>query len=1315
MKCILLNFIFFVWAGILFAQEPLKNQIELFTSRTGAIPGIGKATGSVSMLKFPAGKAMKISGAGPQEKALSFLQQNKDLFGIKPGKSDFVLKESKKDNYGLDHVILEQYFQGVPIYDGVVKFHFNKSNDITSMNGNVVAVGELNTVASVSRADAAGEAIRIVTAQKTGKLKVPLKIKSNTLYVFQKGLVQGYRGPKHLVYEVEVSNDRNVREFVFIDAHSKAVVEQFDGISYLHRRLYEEEYINGQKIYEEGDSLPGTLQPWHEKQIKVTGHIYNLMKNAFGYVSFNNKDSAMIIVNDDIYSEPDLEGLSPRWNGTYVSSFSSTATDDVIAHEWAHAYTQSTSGLVNAGEAGALNEAYSDIWGETVDLMNGYLDSDENNAVRTGCASSTRWLIGEKITGRADPILRDMWDPTCKHYPGKVSDPQYTCNNEDYYYNFPNMGILNHAYALLVDGGTYNGQIITGIGLTKAAHIFWRAQSSYMTRTTGFVAMADILELSVNDLIGINLPRLYTYASAPVLSGQVITTADAEQLSKVIAAVEMGTDNGCFTLQTLHPVSTPLCAGGSAENAFFYEDFESGLNGWSLANSGEEENWTAHNWEIASKTPGAKTDKVAYGTDRNVGSGLISMTSPAITIPTGSAGPYNLAFDHYVTLGYRNGGNIKCSINDGAWILIPDSAFTENPYNRRLIGYDDEFSPNPLNGERAFSGSFYEVASWEQSRINLSLLGLKAGQTIRFRWDLGTKIYEGLEGWYIDNIRVYTCSIPSVQFVADASIVREGDADQMSNAPDQCLNYTEKRITIRINKAPPAPVRVTLKTPAGSATLGNKADYTISPGSFVFEGEKISQDIIVRVYDDALVEENETILLAYSLESNSIAVPETYNQRHVLTIMDDDFVPDDANKQLLFADFNNGLPPGWQIPGRERALYDWNLITNLSRPLDPSGPPLLMASSENQDPDFSILPVDAIVESAPFSTVGRTNIVLSFIQEFQRSGQQGLVDVWDGSEWHSLLVQNASSGPKDIPRMRYISIPQEYANHAMKVRFRYIADNDYSWSIDNVKVTGDISAQIETALTSTPDAQYLGPNATVYFYDPGSRDLIAKIKNLGDHDYGCTTVAIDRAGVDETDWIGSYHITKKTFKVIPANNNPAGQYEITLYYKASELPNFNGTDIKSMGKSEGSIKAGDASTSSLAPVVGSNVFGSDYAYTATFDSGFSGFGLSDLPASGPASRMLPVTQSKADDGQSSNLKLYPNPVQSLVKMEVPDEGIKSVNVQVISLSGKQVLTKRNLKRQYGSFNLDLGGLSPGIYQVILSGEKRNYTFSALKL
>ena len=73
-----------------------------------------------------------------------------------------------------------------------------------------------------------------------------------------------------------------------------------------------------------------------------------------------------------------------------------------------------------------------------------------------------------------------------------------------------NSGVPNHAYALVVDGGTYNGQAIAGLGLDKAAAIWWRAQTAYLTPQSNFIDAANAFEQSCVDLVGAPINQLTT-------------------------------------------------------------------------------------------------------------------------------------------------------------------------------------------------------------------------------------------------------------------------------------------------------------------------------------------------------------------------------------------------------------------------------------------------------------------------------------------------------------------------------------------------------------------------------------------------------------------------------------------------------------------------------------------------------------------------------------------------------------------------------------------------------------------------------------
>ena len=109
-------------------------------------------------------------------------------------------------------------------------------------------------------------ALKLVTNQNINTSGKTLKVISNKLYIFPKGLVQGIIPTKHLVYRIEVRNDADVREFLFIDAKNGKLIEQFTGIAHvLHRVLYE---VNTNfKRWEEGDSFPGPLNFWQRNEV----------------------------------------------------------------------------------------------------------------------------------------------------------------------------------------------------------------------------------------------------------------------------------------------------------------------------------------------------------------------------------------------------------------------------------------------------------------------------------------------------------------------------------------------------------------------------------------------------------------------------------------------------------------------------------------------------------------------------------------------------------------------------------------------------------------------------------------------------------------------------------------------------------------------------------------------------------------------------------------------------------------------------------------------------------------------------------------
>ena len=117
-----------------------------------------------------------------------------------------------------------------------------------------------------------------------------------------------------------------------------------------------------------------------------------------------------------------------------------------------------------------------------------------------------------------------------------------------------------------------------------------------------------------------------------------------------------------------------------------------------------------------------------------------------------------LTFDHYVaTEGGYDGGNVKVSRNGGPFAQIPLPAFAFNPYNTTML------DTNPLGGEPGFSGTDggEPTGTWGTTIVNLANLGVVAGDQVRIRLDMGRDGCGGIDGWYVDNLKITNCEGPA--------------------------------------------------------------------------------------------------------------------------------------------------------------------------------------------------------------------------------------------------------------------------------------------------------------------------------------------------------------------------------------------------------------------------------------------------------------------------------------------------------------------------------------------------------------------------
>jgi Zn-dependent metalloprotease len=184
-------------------------------------------------------------------------------------------------------------------------------------------------------------------------------------------------------------------------------------------------------------------------------------------------------------------------DGDPATSYPYSTALDVVAHEFTHGVTDSTSQLIYAFESGALNEAFSDIMGTSCEFFH----QPEGSGYR-----QAEWWIGEDCSKSFHP-MRSLSNPSSISvrngtYPDHYSHRWILPANDDNGGVHLNSTIAGHWYYLLAHGGTNrtSGMAVDGIGLSKAEKIAYRTWVYYLhpssnykaARTASLQAAADI-------------------------------------------------------------------------------------------------------------------------------------------------------------------------------------------------------------------------------------------------------------------------------------------------------------------------------------------------------------------------------------------------------------------------------------------------------------------------------------------------------------------------------------------------------------------------------------------------------------------------------------------------------------------------------------------------------------------------------------------------------------------------------------------------------------------------------------------------------
>ncbi len=457
------------------------------------------------------------------------------------------------DDMGYTHIRYKLHYHGFEIHDGMLVLH-TKDRKVFSFNGIVPAEAIQNYQAQLTETQALSYALKHVNAQ-IYKWEIPGEeqfIKTftknpNATYFPKAKTVLYHNNPTkeyHLTYKFDIYAHQPLsREEVFVDATTGAIlfenklihhvdsvgtaVTQYSG----NKTITTDYYNNNFRLRENGRGLGiqtydmnqstnygsavdfiDSNNYWNNTnttldQIATDAH-WGMEMTYDYYMLKHNRNSidgnGLALIS---YVHYDQNYANAFWNGNYMTfgdgsgSIGPLVALDIVGHEISHGLTQYTANLDYLNESGAMNEAFSDIFGTAIEHY--------------GKPGAGNWLMGENI-GSA---FRSMSNPNQYGDPDTYLGTNYYLGTQDNGGVHTNCGVLSYCFYLMAEGGSGvndlgNSYNISGIGIDSASRIAFRALTVYLVNSSQHADARFYFIKSAIDLFGGCTPAVEAVTNA---------------------------------------------------------------------------------------------------------------------------------------------------------------------------------------------------------------------------------------------------------------------------------------------------------------------------------------------------------------------------------------------------------------------------------------------------------------------------------------------------------------------------------------------------------------------------------------------------------------------------------------------------------------------------------------------------------------------------------------------------------------------------------------------------------------------------------
>jgi Zn-dependent metalloprotease len=478
--------------------------------------------------------------AGNRPTASSFFEEYRQFF-LLPGDNQLRLWNTLSDQLGQTHYRFNQYYKGIQVLGGQYILH-ETGGYIAYANGYLVHGLDIDVTPALSEQVALSAALKAIGAEAymwendANETFIKREQDNPNTTFYPKGELKITAGWEELlsencklVYRFDVYAEKPLgRYWVDVDAVSGEVVNKIsrihdtdvpgsgaslyngtvnmivDQLSPSSFRLQENTTrgaavrtynMNNGTNYNTATNFTAASAagPWDAGG--VSGHFgaevtYDYYFNDHGRNSLDNAGMALLS-----YVHYGVNYVNAFWDGSRMTygdgngtSFTPLISLDVVSHELTHGVTEFSANLVYQKESGALNESFSDIFGNLVEF-----EVEGVPGVGTG-----NWRVGEDITTSGLGI-RNMMNPNefgdPDTYGGTNWVNQVGCvpgQGNDWCGVHTNSGVQNFWFYLLVEGGSgtndngdpYN---VTGLGAADAAAIAYRNLTVYLSSGSDYL------------------------------------------------------------------------------------------------------------------------------------------------------------------------------------------------------------------------------------------------------------------------------------------------------------------------------------------------------------------------------------------------------------------------------------------------------------------------------------------------------------------------------------------------------------------------------------------------------------------------------------------------------------------------------------------------------------------------------------------------------------------------------------------------------------------------------------------------------------